>query len=181
MSDYNSPIEFNWLGVAFTSDRLPEEVSIEVNNFMDELLESAQKRFEQWLDAHNLECIMGVIVEKGTVPQPKPQPDFIRYRDYRIYPNDDNTCFTVYHESSIGTGAADYIADTLDAAFAHINSNPVVIKSRTHISDDKLECETHACGFNNKGICRYKETKGVPPVITESDGCISGIINPSLL
>lgn len=187
MSNYNSPIEFNWLGVAFTSDRLPKEVDIEVNNFMDELLESAQKRFEQWLDAHNLECVMGVIVEKGTVPEPKPQPDFIRYKDYRIYPNDDETCFTVYHESHIGTGAADYIAESREAAFAHIDSNPAIIPTFNFTTQnpvkvympvpDNMECKTRDCAFNGDGICKRKQVKGEPPRITEEDGCIDGIID----
>lgn len=174
MSDYDSPIEFNWLGVAFTSDKLPKEVAVEVNAFMDELLESAQKRFEQWLDAHNLECVMGVIVEKGTVPQPKPQPDFIRYKNYRIYPNDDNTRFTIYHESNMT--AAAYIANTLDAAYDHIDGNPAIIPTFIAVTQP-WECETRDCAYNNDGICRYKDVKGKYPVITENDGCTSGVIN----
>ena len=121
---------------------------------------------------------MGVVVRKGTVPKPTPMPDFIRYKNYRIYPNADNTCFTVYHESYIGTGAANYIADSRAAAFAYIDSNPVVLKP--HKPNEELECETHDCAFNSSGICKRKEIKGEGPIITEKDGCINGVIDIGL-
>lgn len=134
MPNYNSPLEFNWLGIAFTSEKLPKEVAVEVNKAMDKLLESAQKQFDQWLDAHNLECVMGVIVEKGTVPQPKSQPN--------------------------------------------LTNDPTVIK--IHIPNDELECESHDCAFNYNGICKHKLVKGINPVITETDGCVSGVIDIGL-
>ena len=189
MSDYESPIDFNWLGVAFVSDRVPAETAKTITDFMEALQERAQTEFSQFLDNLGLEQVMGVVLPKGIVPPPAPMPDFIRYKNYRIYPNDDETCFTVYHESHIGTGAADYIADSREAAFAHIDSNPAVIptfefnptdnKHSMPVSDE-FECETRDCAFNSNGLCKRKAVKGAPPRITEDDGCIDGIIDIGL-
>ena len=190
MSDYESPIDFNWLGVAFISDRVPAETAKTITDFMEALQERAQTEFDQFLDNLGLEQVMGVVLPKGIVPPPATMEDFIRYKDYRIYPNDDETCFTVYHESHIGTGAADYIANSREAAFAHIDSNPAVIPT-FDFSDqnsvkvymptpDEFECETHDCAFNGNGLCKRKQVKGESPRITEDDGCIDGIIDIGL-
>lgn len=62
-------IDFNWIGVAFVSDDLPNHQEIEkaVYEKMDSLLVTAKDDLDSWLDAHGLEQIMGVIVRKGSV------------------------------------------------------------------------------------------------------------------
>lgn len=60
-------MEFNWLGVAFVSENLPCEIEEMVNQKMEELKEKAMEEFDKFLDRNNLEQVMGVIVEKGSV------------------------------------------------------------------------------------------------------------------
>lgn len=60
-------MEFNWLGVAFVSEDLPIEIEEMVNEKMEELREKAMEDFDMFLDRNNLEQVMGVIVEKGTI------------------------------------------------------------------------------------------------------------------
>ncbi len=62
-------MEFNWLGVAFVSEDLPIEIEEMVNQKMEELKEKAYEEFEMFLDRNNLEQVMGVIVEKGTIKE----------------------------------------------------------------------------------------------------------------
>lgn len=60
-------MEFNWLGVAFVSERLPIEIGEMVEAKMEELREKAMEEFDRFLDRNGLEQVMGVIVGKGTV------------------------------------------------------------------------------------------------------------------
>lgn len=62
-------MKFNWLGVAFVSDRVPEyeKVEAEMEEEMDRLRDEAQEQFNIWLEARGLEQVMGVIVLKGSV------------------------------------------------------------------------------------------------------------------
>lgn len=60
-------MEFNWLGVAFVSERLPIEIGEMVEAKMEELREKAMEEFDKFLDRNGLEQVMGVIVGKGTV------------------------------------------------------------------------------------------------------------------
>jgi len=62
-------MEFNWLGVAFVSEDLPCEIEEMVNQKMDELRENAMEEFDKFLDRNNLEQVMGIIVEKGTIKE----------------------------------------------------------------------------------------------------------------
>lgn len=62
-------MEFNWLGVAFVSEDLPIEIEEMVNQKMEELKEKAYEEFEMFLNRNNLEQVMGVIVEKGTIKE----------------------------------------------------------------------------------------------------------------
>lgn len=63
------------------------------------------------------DCGKSMISKAGATP--------IQYKEYRIYPNDDNTRFTIYHESDHVAAAA--IEDSLQAAYDYINSKPAVI------------------------------------------------------
>ena len=60
-------MEFNWLGVAFVSERLPIEIGEMVEAKMEELREKAMREFDEFLDRNDLEQVMGVIVKKGSV------------------------------------------------------------------------------------------------------------------
>lgn len=62
-------MEYNWLGVAFVSEDLPNAKEIEelVDKKADELKEAAEKEFEAFLDNLGLEQVMGIIVKKGSV------------------------------------------------------------------------------------------------------------------
>lgn len=62
-------IDFNWIDVAFVSDDIPNHQEIEkaIYEKIDSLLATAKDDFDSWLDAHGLEQIMGVIIQKGTV------------------------------------------------------------------------------------------------------------------
>ena len=62
-------IDFNWLGVAFVSDKVPdcEKVEQEVDSEMERLQTEAREQFDKWLDDRGLECVMGVIVKKGSI------------------------------------------------------------------------------------------------------------------
>ena len=46
-------------------------------------------------------------------------------------------------------------------------------------ADEKgfFDCETYACAFNHNGQCRYAAVEEEMPVVTEEDGCLSGIID----
>jgi len=60
-------MDFNWLGVAFVAENLPCEIEEMVNQKMDELKDKAMEEFDRFLNRNNLEQIMGVIVQKGTI------------------------------------------------------------------------------------------------------------------
>lgn len=103
--------DFNWLGVYYVSDALPDDAANEVIAQMDALKEEAYQKFEAWLDERGLEQVMGVIVKKGSVPQPKAtfRYDFTRDGDYRIYhPSADRkfTRYTIFHEKDLNTPLA---------------------------------------------------------------------------
>lgn len=62
----NSPIRFNWLGVAFIDDNIPNksEVEDQVYAKCEELRLQAQEMLDRWLEDQGLEWVMGVIIEK---------------------------------------------------------------------------------------------------------------------
>lgn len=64
-------MDFNWLGVAFVSEDIPDHGSVEeaIWEKSEELRAAAMTQFDQWLASQDLEQIMGVIVRKGTVKQ----------------------------------------------------------------------------------------------------------------
>lgn len=59
-------MDFNWLGVAFVADDVPNKNKIElmIADKADELREKAQEEFDAFLDGLGLEQAMGVIVPK---------------------------------------------------------------------------------------------------------------------
>ena len=59
-------MDFNFLGVCFIDDELPQEVHDKVNTKMEELQQRAKDKFYQWLDKQDLEQEMGVIICKQT-------------------------------------------------------------------------------------------------------------------
>ena len=63
----NGAMDYNWLGVAFVSEKLGSEVEEAVENEMERLRDAAMEEFDRWLDARGLEQVMGVIVKKGSV------------------------------------------------------------------------------------------------------------------
>jgi len=60
-------MDFNWLGVAFVSEKLPCEIEEIVEQKMEELREEAIEKFDAFLDRNDLEQVMGVIVNKGSI------------------------------------------------------------------------------------------------------------------
>lgn len=58
---------YNFLGVAFVDEELGADVEKLVENKMEELREKAMQEFDAFLDKNNLEQIMGVIVQKGSI------------------------------------------------------------------------------------------------------------------
>lgn len=62
-------MKFNWIGVAFVSDEVPDHeiVEAEMDEEIDRLRDEAQKKFDNWLEERGLEQVMGVIVVKGSV------------------------------------------------------------------------------------------------------------------
>ena len=62
-------MEFNWLGVAFVSEDVPNHAMVEsiLEDKMDTLRYKAQQEFDKILDEMGLEQVMGVIVPKGSV------------------------------------------------------------------------------------------------------------------
>lgn len=62
-------MEFNWLGVAFVSEKVPnfKQVEEDVDAEMERLQLDAREQFDKWLDERGLECVMGVIVKKGSI------------------------------------------------------------------------------------------------------------------
>lgn len=39
-----------------------------------------------------------------------------------------------------------------------------------------FECESCDCAFNNEGSCRFAAVYDQPPIFTEEDGCLCGVI-----
>lgn len=62
-------MEFNWLGVAFVDDNIPNHAMVEsiLEDKMETLRYKAQAEFDKILDEMGLEQVMGVIVQKGTI------------------------------------------------------------------------------------------------------------------
>lgn len=62
-------MEFNWLGVAFVDESVPNHAMVEsiLEDKMDTLRYKAQQEFDKILDEMGLEQVMGVIVPKGSV------------------------------------------------------------------------------------------------------------------
>ena len=63
----NGIMDYNWLGVAFVSEELGPDLENEIEKEMESLRDAAWEAFDRWLDAHDLEQVMGVIVQKGSV------------------------------------------------------------------------------------------------------------------
>lgn len=64
-------MESNWLGVMFVSEKVPNHEMIEsvLEDKMDTLRYRVQKEFDEILDDMGLELVMGVVVQKGSVPE----------------------------------------------------------------------------------------------------------------
>jgi len=60
---YESPIKFNFLGVAFCDEDLPKRLQNKIEKQMDKEKELARERFDKWLALNGLENRMGVIVK----------------------------------------------------------------------------------------------------------------------
>lgn len=67
----NGVMDYNWLGIAFLDDDLPEKTKKKVEAKMEELkvqMEEFEKKinvsFDQWLSENQLERTMGVIIKK---------------------------------------------------------------------------------------------------------------------
>lgn len=62
-------MDYNWLGVAFVDEDLPNYKKIEelINKKTEQLRDKAMQEFDKFLDELGLEQVMGVIVEKGSV------------------------------------------------------------------------------------------------------------------
>ena len=114
-------MEFNWLGVSHTAENLGEDVAGKISEYMERLAEESAAKFEQWLDSQNLECVMGVIVKKGSIPQPKRNAfdNFTRYKGFRICPDKTGRRFAVYHESDLKKPIA--MKDTQEDAMSYID------------------------------------------------------------
>lgn len=64
-------MDYNWLGIAFLDDDLPEKTKKKVEAKMEELkvqMEEFEEKinvsFDQWLSENQLERTMGVIIKK---------------------------------------------------------------------------------------------------------------------
>lgn len=67
----NGVMDYNWLGIAFLDDDLPEKTKKKVEAKMEELkvqMEEFEEKinvsFDQWLSENQLERAMGVIIKK---------------------------------------------------------------------------------------------------------------------
>lgn len=67
----NGAMDYNWLGIAFLDDDLPEKTKKKVEAKMEELkvqMEEFEEKinvsFDQWLSENQLERAMGVIIKK---------------------------------------------------------------------------------------------------------------------
>ena len=67
----NGVMDYNWLGIAFLDDDLPEKTKKKVEAKMEELkvqMEEFEEKinvsFDQWLSENQLERVMGVIIKK---------------------------------------------------------------------------------------------------------------------
>ena len=67
----NGVMDYNWLGIAFLDDDLPEKTKKKVEAKMEELkvqMEELEEKinvsFDQWLSENQLERTMGVIIKK---------------------------------------------------------------------------------------------------------------------
>ena len=67
----NGVMDYNWLGIAFLDDDLPEKTKKKVEAKMEELkvqMEEFEEKinvsFDQWLSENQLERTMGVIIIK---------------------------------------------------------------------------------------------------------------------
>lgn len=59
----NSPLDFDWLGVAFVDDSVPDRKKFEDELCLksEELLEQAKESLDEWLRERGLEQVMGMI------------------------------------------------------------------------------------------------------------------------
>ena len=62
-------MEYNWLGVAFVSEDVPDHKKIQelIDDKAEELRTKAQEELDAFLDDMGLEQVMGIIVKKGSV------------------------------------------------------------------------------------------------------------------
>ena len=67
----NGVMDYNWLGIVFLDDDLPEKTKKKVEAKMEELkvqMEEFEEKinvsFDQWLSENQLERTMGVIIKK---------------------------------------------------------------------------------------------------------------------
>lgn len=62
-------MEFNFLGFAFVSEKLPnhKDLELELESYFESLLAEARQDFDDWLEYKGLEMVMGVVVKKGSI------------------------------------------------------------------------------------------------------------------
>lgn len=60
-------MDSNFFGIFFIDDSVNKKLEKRIYNKMEELQRKANKEFEEYLNQHGLESVMGVVVKKGTV------------------------------------------------------------------------------------------------------------------
>ena len=56
-----------FFGIFFIDDSVNKKLEKRIYDKMEELQRKANKEFEEYLNQHGLESVMGVVVKKGTV------------------------------------------------------------------------------------------------------------------
>jgi len=60
-------MDSNFFGIFFIDDSVNKKLEKRIYDKMEELQRKANKEFEEYLNQHGLESVMGVVVKKGTV------------------------------------------------------------------------------------------------------------------
>lgn len=60
-------MDSNFFGIFFIDDSVNKKLEKRIYDKMEELQRKANKEFEEYLNQHGLESVMGIVVKKGTV------------------------------------------------------------------------------------------------------------------
>jgi hypothetical protein len=60
-------MDSNFFGIFFVDESINKKLEKRIYDKMEELQRKANKEFEEYLNQHGLESVMGVVVKKGTV------------------------------------------------------------------------------------------------------------------